>query len=155
MSQQKQQPLSVQQILLFHETRLKQLDETLKTMTDATKSVDREQEMKENTILKTMAMNQRNFNAELEKFANRVTKVEQLLIDVSVELSKLKNLTSTSVPVEKEEVTLEVVEKPEDVKETVQEEVKAAVKVEIQEKAEEVHVEVEEVETEKSVSFAE
>lgn len=155
MSQQKQQPLSVQQILLFHETRLKQLDETLKTMTDATKSVDREQEMKENTILKTMAMNQRNFNAELEKFANRVTKVEQLLIDVSVELSKLKNLTSTSATVEKEEVTLEVVEKTEDVKETVQEEVKAAVKVEIQEKAEEVHVEVEEVETEKSVSFAE
>ena len=132
MSQQKQQPLSVQQILLFHETRLKQLDETLKMMTESEKTATKEQTLKENNVLKTMAMNQRTFNGELEKFANRVTKVEQLLIDVSVELSKLKNLTTTTEQsAELEEVTLEVVEKIENIKE----EVKVAVQEELKEQA--------------------
>ena len=141
MSQQKQQPLSVQQILLFHETRLKQLDETLKTLTESEKTASKEQTLKENNVLKTMAMNQRTFNGELEKFANRVTKVEQLLIDVSVELSKLKNLTATTEqPAELEEVTLEVVEKVENIKE----EVKVAVQEELKEQAAEQVVATEE-----------
>ena len=155
MSQQKQQPLSVQQILLFHETRLKQLDETLNKLTESETNATKEQTMKENNVLKTMAMNQRNFNGELEKFANRVTKVEQLLIDVSVELSKLKNLiVTTEQPADIEEVTLEVVEQAENVKD----EVKVAVQEELREQAAEQVVATEETKTnneENGVTFQE
>jgi len=144
MSQQKQQPLSVQQILLFHETRLKHLDGILNKLTEGETNATKEQTMKENNVLKTMVMNQRNFNGELEKFANRVTKVEQLLIDVSVELSTLKNLSLTREQhSDIEEVTLEVVEKVENVND----EVKVAVQEELREQAAEQLVVTEEIKT--------
>ena len=77
---QQKKPLSVQQILVFHETRLKQLDEMLKTVTVEKSQEQQQAKIKEDNIIRKMAMNQGNFNNELQNFANRVSKVEQLLV---------------------------------------------------------------------------
>lgn len=135
MSQpQKQKPLSIQQILVFHEQRLKQLDEMLKSMNLEKSEEQQKEKVAEDNIIRRMAMNQGNFNNELQKFANRVSKVEQLLIDVTFQLSEMKK---SMVPNEEEKITLEVKEITEEAKEEVKEEVKEEAKEEVKQEVKE------------------
>jgi len=99
-SQQTNKQVNVQQILLFHETRLKNVDEILKDLIKFKDSQNKGESLKEqrdsNTV-KTMAMNQNNFNKTLHEFSERVSKVEQLLIDIKFETKALKETNSVVV----------------------------------------------------------
>ena len=92
-TQQKPRPVNVQQILLFHETRLKNVDETLKDLVQFKESQTKDGSLKEqrdSNVIKTMAMNQNNFNKTLQEFSERISKVQDLFIDIQHELKKLK-----------------------------------------------------------------
>lgn len=92
-SQQKPRPVNVQQVLLFHETRLKNVDETLKELVDFKDSQTENESLKEqrdSNVIKTMAMNQNNFNKTLQEFSQRISKVQDLFIDIQHELKNLK-----------------------------------------------------------------
>ena len=92
-TQQKPRPVNVQQVLLFHETRLKNVDETLKELVDFKESQTKDGSLKEqrdSNVIKTMAMNQNNFNKTLQEFSERISKVQDLFIDIQHELKKLK-----------------------------------------------------------------
>lgn len=92
-SQQNSRPVNVQQVLLFHETRLKNVDETLKELVDFKDSQTENESLKEqrdSNVIKTMAMNQNNFNKTLQEFSQRISKVQDLFIDIQHELKNLK-----------------------------------------------------------------
>lgn len=92
-SQEKPRPVNVQQVLLFHETRLKNVDETLKELVDFKDSQTKNESLKEqrdSNVIKTMAMNQNNFNKTLQEFSQRISKVQDLFIDIQHELKNLK-----------------------------------------------------------------
>jgi hypothetical protein len=109
-TQQKPRPVNVQQILLFHETRLKNVDETLKELVDFKESQTNNESLKEqrdSNVIKTMAMNQNNFNKTLQEFSERISKVQDLFIDIQHEL---KNLKEGNVVVSPSQETKPVVE---------------------------------------------
>jgi hypothetical protein len=109
-TQQKPRPVNVQQILLFHETRLKNVDETLKELVDFKESQTNNGSLKEqrdSNVIKTMAMNQNNFNKTLQEFSQRISKVQDLFIDIQHEL---KNLKEGNVVVSPSQETKPVVE---------------------------------------------
>ena len=109
-TQQKPRPVNVQQILLFHETRLKNVDETLKELVDFKESQTTNESLKEqrdSNVIKTMAMNQNNFNKTLQEFSQRISKVQDLFIDIQHEL---KNLKEGNVVVSPSQETKPVVE---------------------------------------------
>lgn len=112
-SQQKPRPVNVQQVLLFHETRLKNVDETLKELVDFKDSQTENESLKEqrdSNVIKTMAMNQNNFNKTLQEFSQRISKVQDLFIDIQHEL---KNLKQENVVVSTSQERKPKVEEPE------------------------------------------
>lgn len=116
-SQQNPRPVNVQQVLLFHETRLKNVDETLKELVDFKESQTNNESLKEqrdSNVIKTMAMNQNNFNKKLQEFSERISKVQDLFIDIQHEL---KNLKERDVSVSQSQETKPVVKSPEPSKE--------------------------------------
>ena len=93
-SQQNSRPVNVQQVLLFHETRLKNVDETLKELVDFKESQTENEsltEQRDSNVIKTMAMNQNNFNKTLQEFSERISKVQDLFVDIQHELKNLKD----------------------------------------------------------------
>lgn len=109
-TQQKPRPVNVQQILLFHETRLKNVDETLKELVEFKEEQTKDGSLKEqrdSNVIKTMAMNQNNFNKTLQEFSERISKVQDLFIDIQHEL---KNLKEGNVVVSAPQETKPVVE---------------------------------------------
>jgi ABC-type transporter Mla subunit MlaD len=112
-SQEKPRPVNVQQVLLFHETRLKNVDETLKELVDFKDSQTENESLKEqrdSNVIKTMAMNQNNFNKTLQEFSERISKVQDLFIDIQHEL---KNLKQENVVVSTSQERKPKVEEPE------------------------------------------
>ena len=112
-SQQNSRPVNVQQVLLFHETRLKNVDETLKELVDFKDSQTENESLKEqrdSNVIKTMAMNQNNFNKTLQEFSQRISKVQDLFIDIQHEL---KNLKQENVVVSTSQERKPKVEEPE------------------------------------------
>ena len=72
-TQQKPRPVNVQQILLFHETRLKNVDETLKELVEFKEEQTKDGSLKEqrdSNVIKTMAMNQTILIKRFKNFLN-------------------------------------------------------------------------------------
>ena len=87
-TQKNNRPLSVQTILLFHETRLNKIDKILNELTQTKGGSLKEQ--RDSNVIKTMAMNQTNFNKTLEEFSERINKLQDLFIDIQHEFKNLK-----------------------------------------------------------------
>ena len=134
---------SVKDILVSHEQRLQQLGELLESGQGNVQSkgtqVSQEVSIKlknSEELQKKFMINQRTFNNSLQQLNGRTSKLEQLLVELSVDIRNLKKKLET-----KDNVTLEIVDSKEEetqteetqtVKEEVEEEI-SKTKQELQE----------------------
>lgn len=134
---------SVKDILVSHEQRLQQLGELLESGRGNVQSkgtqVSQEVSVKlknSEALQQKLMANQRTFNSSLQQLNGRTSKLEQLLVELSVDIRNLKKKIEN-----KDNVTLEIVdskteetqtEETQTVKEEVQEEI-SKTKQELQE----------------------